>query len=251
LGKRILVRRRGRGGIFQAPTHRRIAETSYPTLDEGGAKKSMSAVVTKLVHDPGRGAPLALMSLENGKEFYISAPEGLSLSQTVSIGESPVVIGNVLPLGKIPEGTTICNVECRPGDGAKIARSSGAYVMLVAHTPRGTEVKLPSMRSVYLNDNCRAMIGVVAGGGSTDKPFLKAGAVWKLMRIRGRRWPKVKGTSMIASSHPHGGGRHRHEGKPTTVSRNTPPGRKVGLIAARQTGRATKTRASARSQERH
>jgi ribosomal protein L2 len=86
------------------------------------------------------------------------------------------------------------------------------------------------------------MIGVIAGGGRVDKPFLKAGTKSKLMKIRGRHWPKVKGTSMVSASHPHGGGRHRHEGKPTTVSRDTPPGRKVGLIAARQTGRASRIR---------
>jgi len=120
LGKRIIVRRRGRGGIFQAPTHRRIAEVSYPILAEND--KSLGAVVKKLVHDPGRGTPLALITLENGKEFYVAAPEGLSLSQKVTLGDSPIEIGNILRLGRIPEGTIICNVEGRPGDGGKIAR---------------------------------------------------------------------------------------------------------------------------------
>jgi len=122
--------------------------------------------------------------------------------------------------------------------------------MLIAHTPRGTEVRLPSMRSIYLNNDCRAMVGVIAGGGRVDKPFLKAGPKKMLMRIRGRRWPKVKGTSMISASHPHGGGRHRHEGKPTTTSRNAPPGRKVGLIAARHTGRAAKGRRTGQEKNR-
>jgi len=82
------------------------------------------------------------------------------------------------------------------------------------------------------------MVGVVAGAGRTEKPFLKAGAIGKLMTARGRVWPTTSGQKMIAASHPHGGGRHKHSGKPTTVGRNTPPGRKVGMIAARQTGRA-------------
>jgi large subunit ribosomal protein L2 len=83
---------------------------------------------------------------------------------------------------------------------------------------------------------------MIAGGGRTEKPYLKAGAKRGLMRSRGRRWPIVKGTSMVAASHPHGGGRHKHEGKPSSVSRDTPPGRKVGLIAARQSGRASQRR---------
>jgi large subunit ribosomal protein L2 len=89
-----------------------------------------------------------------------------------------------------------------------------------------------------MNDKCRAIIGVVAAAGRTERPFLKAGTVKKLMRSRGRVWPMTSGQKMIAASHPHGGGRHKHSGKPTTVGRNTPPGRKVGMIAARQTGRA-------------
>jgi large subunit ribosomal protein L2 len=93
---------------------------------------------------------------------------------------------------------------------------------------------------VYLKDECRAMVGVVSGAGRTEKPFLKAGVKGFLMRARGRHWPIVKGQKMVSASHPYGGGRHKHAGKPTTVGRNTPPGRKVGMIAARQTGRAAK-----------
>lgn len=239
MGKRIIVRRRGRGGIFEAPTHRRVAEASYPNISVEGGR--LTAYVEEFIHDPGRGAPLALMRLEDGSRFYVAAPEGLSINQKVEVGEaSTVSIGNIMPLEKIPEGTVICNVEYKPGDGGRLARSSGAYATVVAHTPRGVEVKLPSMKSIYLSGGCRAMVGVIAGGGRVDKPFLKAGNRMKFMRSRGRRWPIVKGTSMIAASHPHGGGRHRHEGKPTTTSRFAPPGRKVGLIAARHTGRGGK-----------
>ena len=241
MGKRIIVRRRGRGGIFKAPTHRRVSKVCYPSIDPKQGK-TIAAHVKRFLHDPGRGLPIALISLENGEEFYIAAPEGLTVNQKLSMGGGPVEIGNILPLNNIPEGTIICNIENQPGDGGKIARSSGTYATLVAHTPRGTEVKLPSKRSLYLNDRCMAMIGLIAGGGRTEKPFLKAGAKRDLMRSRGIRWPNVTGTSMVAASHPHGGGRHKHEGKPSSVSRDTPPGRKVGLIAARQSGRASQRR---------
>lgn len=241
MGKRIIVRRRGRGGIFKAPTHRRVSKVCYPSIEQK-EDKIIGACVKRFLHDPGRGVPIALISIENGEEFYIAAPEGLTLNQNLSLGECPVEIGNILPLSKIPEGTIICNIEHVPGDGGKIARSSGTYATLVAHTPKGTEVKLPSKRSLYLNDRCMAMIGLIAGGGRTEKPFLKAGAKRFLMRSRGIRWPNVTGVSMVSASHPHGGGRHKHEGKPTSVSRDTPPGRKVGLIAARQSGRASQRR---------
>jgi len=242
MGKKILVQRRGRGTqVFRAPTHRREAPARYPPIAAGELSGALNGVVSEIVHDPGRGAPVALLKFENGEQFYVAATEGLGLDQKVTRGGTATAeIGNILPIGKIPEGTLICNLELNPGDGGTVARASGAYALVVAHTPRGTEVRLPSGRSIYLKDKCRAMVGVISGGGRTEKPFLIAGAREALMRARGRRWPIVKGQKMVAASHPYGGGRHKHAGKPTTVSRTTPPGRKVGLIAARQTGRAAK-----------
>lgn len=191
------------------------------------------------MHEAARGTPLAFIEFPNGNSCCLTAPEGLALNQGIVIGsEASANVGNVLPLDRMPEGTLICNVELRPGDGGRLARASGTYCTVVSHTPQGTELRLPSGKSVYMNDQCRAMVGVVAGAGRTEKPFLKAGTVKKLMRSRGRVWPTTSGQKMISASHPHGGGRHKHAGKPTTVSRNAPPGRKVGMIAARQTGRA-------------
>jgi large subunit ribosomal protein L2 len=195
--------------------------------------------VKDLLHEVARGAPLALFKLNQGNEFYTTAPEGLWVGQNIMIGsEAPTETGNIKPVGRIPEGTMICNLEVRPGDGGRMVRSSGSYALIVAHTPQGTELRMPSGKSVYMDDNCRAMVGIVAGSGRTEKPFLKAGPKFYLQQSRGRKWPVVKGQAMIAASHPHGGGRHKHAGKPTTVGRWTSPGRKVGNIAARQTGRA-------------
>ncbi len=238
MGKQIRVQRRGKGGsVFRARGFRRIAPVRFPIRDE--KQPFLRGVVKEIMHEPARGTPLALVEFENGAACCLTAPEGLALNQGILVGEeaSPKV-GNILPLRRMPEGTMVCSVELHPGDGGRLARSSGTYCMVVSHTPQGTELRLPSGKSVYMNDQCRAMIGVVAAAGRNEKPFLKAGTAWKLMRSRGRVWPTTKGQKMIAASHPHGGGRHKHSGKPTTVSRNAPPGRKVGMIAARQTGRA-------------
>ncbi len=242
MGKNILVQRRGRGtSVFRAPTYRRVAPARYPPITTGELTGVLKGDVSEIVHDPGRGTPLALLKFENGERFYVPATEGLGLEQKVARGGTATAeIGNILPIGRMPEGTMVCNLELNPGDGGTIARSSGAYALVVAHTPRGTEVRLPSGKSVYLKDECRATVGVISAAGRTEKPFLKAGAKMQLMSARGRRWPIVKGQKMVAASHPYGGGRHKHAGKPTTVSRSTPPGRKVGMIAARQTGRAAK-----------
>ena len=82
------------------------------------------------------------------------------------------------------------------------------------------------------------MIGILAGGGTGDRPFMRAGPAWRRKRSKGHKYPIVRGVAQAVYVHPHGGGRHQHVGRSSTVSRNAPPGRKVGSIAARKTGRA-------------
>lgn len=240
MGKRIIVRRRGRGGsVFRSPTHKRIGASFYPPIEERGLKDGLVGVVRDFAHDPGRGAPLALIDFQDVGKCYLPAPEGLSLGGDVAMGEnaSPQ-IGNILPLGLVPEGTLVCNVEIEPGDGGKVARSSGSHCTVVAHTAAGTQLKLPSGKGLFLNARCKAMVGVVAGSGRPEKPLLKSGKNYLKMKAKSGTWPRVRGVAMNAVSHPFGGGRRQHAGKPTTVSRDAPPGRKVGLIAARRTGRS-------------
>jgi large subunit ribosomal protein L2 len=150
-----------------------------------------------------------------------------------------VEVGNILPLGKVPEGTLVCSLELRPGDGGKLAKSSGAYATVVGHTPQGTMIKLPSGRTRYINDYCMATIGVVSAAGRTDKPFLKAGEKFHLMRARGRKYPRTRGRAMVAAAHPYGSSK-RSARKGTTTSHGAPPGQKVGLIAARGPGQKKK-----------
>ncbi|MEM3054446.1 MAG: 50S ribosomal protein L2, partial [Candidatus Bathyarchaeia archaeon] len=131
------------------------------------------------------------------------------------------------------------NIELKPGDGGKIAKSSGAYATVVAHTAQGTMIRLPSGKTKFLSEGCRATIGVVSGAGRTEKPFLKAGPKFHLMRARGRKYPRTRGKAMVAAVHPYGSSK-RSARKVTTVSRHAPPGKKVGLIAARGAGRKKK-----------
>ncbi|MGC8998567.1 MAG: 50S ribosomal protein L2 [Candidatus Bathyarchaeia archaeon] len=241
MGKRIRVQRRGRGGpTFRAATHKRVAPACYPPATKELFDTVTRGIVEEILHDPGRGAPLALIRFENGEECYTVVPEGIYTGQQIQMGgKASVDVGNILPVGKIPEGTMICNIELKPGDGGKIAKSSGAYATIVAHTAQGTLIKLPSGKTKYISDHCRATIGVVAGAGRTEKPFLKAGAKFHLMRARGRKYPRTRGRAMVAAVHPYGSSK-RSARKVTTVSRNAPPGKKVGLIAARGTGRKKK-----------
>jgi len=237
MGKRIRVQRRGRGGsTFRASTHKRIAPVRYPQATKRDSETVTNGVIEKLLHESGRGSPLAVAKLDNGQTCHIVVPEGVYLGQRIQVGgRASVEVGNVLPVGKIPEGTMVCNLELHQGDGGKIARSSGAYATIVGHTAQGTMIKLPSGKTKYLNDHCRATVGVVSGAGRTDKPFLKAGAKFHLMKAKGHKYPRNRGVAMVAAVHPYGSSK-RGARKVTTVARGSPPGQKVGLIAARGTG---------------
>jgi large subunit ribosomal protein L2 len=241
MGKRIRVQRRGRGGpTFRASTHKRVAPAKYPMATGEVLEALKTGVIEEILHDPGRGAPLALVRFEDGEECYTVVPEGVYVGQQIQMGgKSYVDVGNILPVGKIPEGTMVCNIELKPGDGGKIAKSSGSYATVVAHTSQGTLIRLPSGKTKYISDHCRATIGVVSGAGRTEKPFLKAGSKFHLMKARGRKYPRTRGRAMVAAVHPFGSSK-RSARKGTTVSRHAPPGKKVGLIAARGTGRKKK-----------
>lgn len=236
MGKRILVQRMGRGSpTFRNRGHLRVAPAKYPPIDPN---ISLKGRVVELVHDPGRWVPLAKIVLENNVEFYVPAVEGMYVNQIIEYGlQASINNGNILPLQAIPEGTQICNVEKRPGDGGKFIRAPGTYGILLSKSIDKATVQLPSGKVIELPIQARAMIGVVAGAGRIEKPLLKAGASYHKWRVKARKWPRVRGVAMNPCSHPHGGGRHVR--RPTTVSRNAPPGRKVGHIAARRTGRRT------------
>ena len=243
MGRRIRVQRRGRGtSTFRASTHKRVAAAQYPRAVAPKAcfEALVSGIVEDLVHDPGRGAPLAFVRFENGECCYLVAAEGAFRGQQIGLGgRATVEVGNVLPLGKVPEGTLVCGLELRPGDGGKLAKSSGAYATVVGHTPQGTMIRLPSGRTRYVDDFCLATVGVVSGGGRTEKPFLKAGEVFHLMKAKGHKYPRTRGRAMVAAAHPYGSSK-RSARKVTTTSHGAPPGQKVGLIAARGPGQKKK-----------
>lgn len=243
MGKRIRVQRRGRGtSTFQASTHKRVAPVQYPSTTEKQREGVTHGKITEILHEPGRGSPLASVKLETGETYHTVVPEGILEGQHIQIGSNASIdVGNVLPLGKIPAGTMICNIELSPDDGGKMVRSSGAYAMVVAHTPEGTIIKLPSGKNRYINDLCRATIGIISGAGRVEKPFLKAGDKFHLKKAKGQVYPRTRGRAMIAAAHPYGSSK-RGSRKVTTASRGAPPGKKVGLIAARSAGRRKRKR---------
>jgi large subunit ribosomal protein L8e len=205
----------------------------------------VKGVVKDIIHDSGRGAPLARVVFRHTyryrhvKELFVAA-EGMYTGQFIYCGKkAQLTVGNVLPISSMPEGTIVCNVEGKPGDRGSLARTSGNYATVISHNADdGTSrVRLPSGSKKTVQSSVRAMVGVVAGGGRVDKPLLKAGNAFYKYKAKRNQWPVVRGVAMNPVEHPFGGGNHQHIGKASTVRRDAPHGRKVGLIAARRTGR--------------
>ncbi|AFZ70599.1 ribosomal protein L2 [Caldisphaera lagunensis DSM 15908] len=238
MGKSLRQQRAGRGGSqFRNPGFIHVSPGKY--LPNDG--KTEKGIIKDLVHDPGRYVPLAYVITESGKEFFVPAAEGAYVGQEIQIGENAEPnFGNILPLNKIPEGTYVFNVELRPGDGGKLARQAGSYALVLGKSGDKVRIRLPSKVEKELDGNCRATIGIPAGAGRIEKPLLKASASYYKSKAKATKFPTVRGVAMNVASHPFGGGSHQHEGRPTTVARNTPPGRKVGHIAARRTGKKKK-----------
>ena len=253
MGRVIRAQRKGanRTLIFRSHTHKRKGAAKLRHLDFAERWGYLKGVVKNIIHDPGRGAPLAVVQFKSPykykKESYnFVAVEGMHVGQFIYAGKkAELKIGNILPVGVLPEGTIISNVEHQVGDRGKLARASGTYAAVIGHNPdaKRTRIRLPSGMKKIIHSSSRAMVGIIAGGGRTDKPLLKAGRAYHKYRVKRNSWPKVRGVAMNPVEHPHGGGNHQHIGHPSTVRRDTTAGRKVGLIAARRTGRLRGTKA--------
>jgi large subunit ribosomal protein L2 len=235
MGKKLIQQRRGRvKGRYNIPSHRFKGKIKY-----NKSKGESVGIVDNIIHDPGHTAPIAIIKFKDNKKVLTLAPEGIKIGDRIKYtnDKKETKIGNVLPVSKIEEGYPIYNIELTPGDGGKLVRAGGSNASIVSHHSDKTVIRLPSGQFKTIQSSCRATIGILAGGGRKDKPFLKAGKKYHAYRSRGKQYPIVRGVAMNPVSHPHGGGGHQHVGKPYTVKRGASPGRKVGSIAARRTGR--------------
>ncbi|RKP28200.1 60S ribosomal protein L2 [Syncephalis pseudoplumigaleata] len=244
MGRVIRSQRKGAGGIFKAHTHHRKGAAKLRSLDYAERNGYLRGIVKEIIHDPGRGAPLAKVAFRDPYRYktrtqLFIATEGMYTGQFVYCGKkATLAVGNTLPVAAMPEGTVICNVEEQPGDRGSLARTSGNYATVIGHNhdEGKTRIKLPSGSKKVIHSACRATIGIVAGGGRIDKPLLKAGRAYHKYRVKRNSWPKTRGVAMNPVDHPHGGGNHQHIGHASTIARSAVPGQKVGLIAARRTG---------------
>ncbi|MEP2668285.1 MAG: 50S ribosomal protein L2 [Cyclobacteriaceae bacterium] len=178
------------------------------SIDFKRNKFDIPATVKSIEYDPTRSARVALLYYADGFKTYILAPQGLKAGQTVVSGESvPPEVGNALPLGKIPVGTIIHNVELKPGKGAAIARSAGVFIQLVAREGAYATLKMPSGEMRNVLTTCMATIGAVSNPEHMNESQGKAGR----NRWRGIR-PRTRPVVMNPVDHPMGGGEGRATG---------------------------------------
>jgi large subunit ribosomal protein L2 len=190
----ITCRHRGGG-------HKRL----YRTIDFRRDKHNIPAKVAEIEYDPNRNARIALLQYQDGEKRYILHPDGLKVGDPVIAGpESPLEVGNALPLSNLPLGTEVHNVELTPGRGGQVVRSAGAKAQIQAKEGKFVTLKLPSGEMRMFRKECYATIGQV---GNIDARNIKIGKAGR-NRWKGRR-PQVRGSVMNPVDHPHGGGEGR------------------------------------------
>jgi large subunit ribosomal protein L8e len=193
MGVGIRAQRKGAGSIFKSHTKHRKGAVSLRNLDYAERTGYIKGVVKEIIHDPGRGAPLAVVQFRSPYSFKIekelfAAAEGMYTGQFIYCGKkAQLAVGNVMPVGEMPEGTVVCNLEHVAGNGGTIARASGDYCTIMTQDVDAgvTRIKLPSGARKTISNRCRAMVGIIAGGGRIDKPLLKAGNSFHKYKVGG------------------------------------------------------------------
>lgn len=235
MGKNLISQARGKGGpTYRAPSFRYAGAVSYRQNDA----PLHQGRILQFIHCAGHSSPLVLIEYLDGTTTLTIAPEGLRQGDMIQIGsEAAADLGNTLPLRNVPMGADVCNIEGVPGDGGKYVRASGTSAKVVGRTAGAIVLKLPSRKEKHFHPECRATIGIAAAGGRTEKPFLRAGTKYFKMKARNKLWPKMSGSAQNAVDHPFGNKRTSRKSKARPAPRHAGPGRKVGMIRPRRTGR--------------
>ena len=230
MGKRIIQQARGHGSFTYRVRKRAFRyRLKYPRELKGEGE------VIKLINSPGHSAPLAKIKYVGGI-FYIPAFKGMVEGQKINFDSEEIKDGNILSLNKIPVKTPIYCIESRPGDGGKFIKSGGNSASINKVIEKDIFVLMPSKKEKKFNKNCRAVIGTIAGEGRLDKPIVKAGKRYHIKRAKNKLWPRTSAVKMNVIDHPFGSGRGKRI-KSKTAKRNAPPGRRVGLIRPKRTGK--------------
>ena len=229
MGKRIIQQRRGRGGHTY-----KVREKAGKLRPGYIADLKGEFECVKLIASVGHSVPIAKFMNKDGVVFCNFAVDLLHVGQKISInGNKP---GDISKLGDLKNGIEIFNIEHNPKDGGKFVRTGGNFGTIMAKEGDVVKIMMPSKKVKKFNVNCRATVDRAAGDGRMDKPILKAGKKFYIMKTKSKLWPRTSAVKMNAIDHPFGSGRGKRM-KSKIAKRNASPGKKVGLIRPRRTGR--------------
>jgi len=235
MGKRIIVQARGKGShTYRVKKKAFKHKLKYPREISG------EGVAVKLFNSAGHTTPLAKIKYDKGI-FYMPAFNGMYEGQKIKFldgkaKEGAIMDGNIMYLGNIPIKTKIYNIESRPGDGGVFVKSAGNSAIISRVVDKNIFVLMPSKKEKKFNQNCRAVIGVAAGAGRLEKPIMKAGKQYHIKKSKSKLWPRTSAVKMNAIDHPFGSGRGKNP-KSKIAKRNAPPGRRIGLLRPKRTGK--------------
>ena len=224
---------RNNQGVITTRHHGGGHKQKYRIIDFKRNKDNIPGKVATIEYDSNRSANIALINYVDGEKRYILAPKGLEVGMEIISGEeADIKVGNALPMGNMPEGTVIHNIEMQPGKGGQIARSAGVSAQILGKEGKYVTVRLASGEVRKLLSVCRATVGVV---GNEDHGLVNYGKAGR-MRWKGVR-PTVRGSVMNPNDHPHGGGEGR-----TSIGRKapmTPWGKKAMGVKTRKNKKAS------------
>jgi len=230
MGKRIIQQARGHGSkTYQVRRKAFKFRVKYPAILSGEGK------VIKLLNSPAHTAPLAKVEYNKGI-FYMPAFKGMIEGQEIGFGGKEIKEGNIMELKDIPIKTEIYNIESRPRDGGVFIRSAGNVAIVKRISEDGVYVTMPSKKDKLFHIKCRATVGRIAGSGRKDKPVLRAGKKHYMTKAKNKLWPRTSAVKVNVIDHPFGSGRGKNP-KSKIAKRNSPPGKKVGLLSPKRTGR--------------
>ena len=235
MGKRITQQARGKGSLtFRVKPKAYRYKINYPSLKIKGKAK-----IIKLFNSSAHSTPLVKIQVDGKCSFICPAASEVYEGQEIEICSrkeaDKIQAGDIMKLKNIPQGTKVFNIEKNPGKGGEILRSSGCSGIIMNKDEKTVEI-LIKRRKLRLNKDCRAIIGVAAGDGRLIKPIIKAGKKHYMMKAKGRKWHRTSAVKVNALDHPFGGGRGKRI-KSKIAKRNSPPGRKVGHLRPKQTGK--------------
>lgn len=229
MGKRIISQARGHGSKSYRVRRKAYSyRLKYPRKLEG------EGIVLKFISSAGHTAPIAKIKYSEGV-FYMPAFKGMVEGQKINFGKE-IKPGSILELKDIPVKTQIYNIESRPGDGGVFIKTGGSSATINRVVGENIFVLMPSKKERKFHKKCRVVIGTAAGAGRKDKPIVKAGKQFFIKKKRNKLWPRTSAVKMNVIDHPFGSGRGKNP-KSKIAKRNAPPGKRVGLVRPRRTGR--------------